>query len=150
MKNRVSRIGKGFTLIELLVVIAIIGMLSAVILGNLNQTRDKGIDAAIKSNLANIQKQAALYYDNQTPNSYSGMCAGDLSIAAMITAASTVGSVTCNPSSSGFVVKAPLKVQNQYSAINGGSASGQDYWCVDANGTAKVVDTNGNSGVNCP
>ncbi len=55
---------KGFTLIELLVVIAIIGILASVVLASLNSARNKGADAAIKSNLANARAQAELFYDS--------------------------------------------------------------------------------------
>ncbi|HEX5774954.1 MAG TPA: type II secretion system protein, partial [Candidatus Paceibacterota bacterium] len=64
---------RGFTLIELLVVIAIIGILSSVVLASLNTARNKGADAAIKSNLAAARAQAELYYDSNG-NSYSGVC----------------------------------------------------------------------------
>lgn len=63
---------KGFTLIELLVVIAIIGILSSVVLASLNTARDKGANAAIKSNLANIRAQAEIVYD--TAGNYDGVC----------------------------------------------------------------------------
>ncbi len=63
---------KGFTLIELLVVIAIIGILSSVVLASLNTARDKGANAAIKSNLANIRAQAEIVYD--TAGNYDAVC----------------------------------------------------------------------------
>jgi len=60
---------QGFTLIELLVVIAIIGILSSVVLASLNTARNKGVDAAVKSNLANARAQAEMFYDANA-NSY--------------------------------------------------------------------------------
>ena len=55
---------KGFTLIELLVVIAIIGVLSSIVLSSLNTARNKGGDAAVKSNLDSVRAQAELFYDS--------------------------------------------------------------------------------------
>lgn len=55
---------EGFTLIELLVVIAIIGVLASIVIASLNTAREKGNKAAIKGNLASIQTQSALYYDD--------------------------------------------------------------------------------------
>ncbi|MDB5265557.1 MAG: hypothetical protein JWM39_270 [Parcubacteria group bacterium] len=54
----------GFTLIELLVVIAIIGILSSIVLSSLNTARNKGNDAAIKSNLDQARTGAELFYDS--------------------------------------------------------------------------------------
>ncbi|MFM2374662.1 MAG: hypothetical protein RLZZ234_657 [Candidatus Parcubacteria bacterium] len=58
---------------ELLVVIAIIGILASVVLASLNSARNKGADAAIKSNLNNARSQAELYYDNNA-GSYATVC----------------------------------------------------------------------------
>jgi prepilin-type N-terminal cleavage/methylation domain-containing protein len=55
---------KGFTILELLVVIAIISILAAVVLVALTQSRQKGNDAAIVSQLAEARKESQLYYDN--------------------------------------------------------------------------------------
>ena len=54
----------GFTLIELLVVIAIIGILASVVLASLNTARQKGSDAAVKSNVNTVATQATLFYDS--------------------------------------------------------------------------------------
>lgn len=55
---------RGFTLIELLVVIAIIGVLSSIVISSLNTARNKGNDAAIKSNLDQARTVGELFYDS--------------------------------------------------------------------------------------
>ena len=58
---------KGFTLIELLIVVAIIGILATIIVVATADARKKGKDAAVKSSLDTIRKQAAIwYFDNNT------------------------------------------------------------------------------------
>jgi len=53
---------RGFTIVEILVIIAIIGILSAEILAATSGSRSAGSDAAVKSNLINLQKQAEVDY----------------------------------------------------------------------------------------
>ncbi len=65
---------KGFTLIELLVVIAIIGILSSVVLANLNTARSKARDARRISDIRQIQTGLALYYDKHGQYPASGAC----------------------------------------------------------------------------
>ncbi len=127
-----KRLNRGFTLIELLVVIAIIGILSSVVLASLNTARNKGADAAVKSNLNNTRAQAELYYDGNT-NSYSGVCtaAGGISVGL---AAAGVGTV-CNTSATAWAASAPLK--------SGG------FWCVDSTGQSKVETSALGSGTVC-
>ncbi|KKU67541.1 MAG: hypothetical protein UX89_C0014G0011 [Parcubacteria group bacterium GW2011_GWA2_47_16] len=54
---------RAFTLIELLVVIAIIGILSSIILTNLNGSRQKARDVKRVSDVKQLQLALALYYD---------------------------------------------------------------------------------------
>lgn len=113
-----QKLHKGFTLIELLVVIAIIGILASVVLASLNSARDKGADAAIKSNLNNARGQAALFYDDH--GNYLGVCdAGEGTIADMVPA----GGV-CRDDASHWIAYASLV-----------SASSSTY-CVDSKGNA--------------
>jgi len=144
MKNTYKR---GFTLIELLVVIAIIGILASVVLASLNTARDKGADAAVKSNLNNARAQAELFYDNHT-RSYDGVCAtagtddiGDLVNAAKVAyggTADTLADATaslyntsqCHDSSTAWAAIAPLR-----STASGAVVA----WCVDSTGQSKQV-----------
>ena len=78
MKNQ-----KGFTLIELLVVIVIIGLLASIVMISMNNVRKKARDAKRKSDITQIQKALALYYDNHGGypsedwcDSSTGSCAG--------------------------------------------------------------------------
>lgn len=53
----------GFTLIELLVVIAIVGILSSIVLTNLNGSRQKARDVKRVSDIKQLQLALALYFD---------------------------------------------------------------------------------------
>lgn len=53
---------KGFTLIELLVVVAIIGLLSSVVLTNLNEARQRARDAKRLSDMRQITTALELFY----------------------------------------------------------------------------------------
>ncbi len=127
IKNTLKR---GFTLIELLVVIAIIGILASVVLASLNSARAKGADAAIKSNINSARAQAELFYDSQSPASYTNVCTGTGGIAPMHDAAANVaggaGYVACGSSATAWAMKARLV-----------SNTGQ-FYCVDSTGAAEV------------
>ncbi len=125
-----SKSTRGFTLIELLVVIAIIGILASVVLASLNSARDKGADAAVKANLANIRAQAQLYYEDNS-SSYGADTASctaastvftDGTVANAIAAAEDASgdSATCNISSGNWAISVPL--------------SDSTSWCVDSAG----------------
>lgn len=55
---------KAFTLIELLVVISLIGVLSTLLIANLNSARERSRDVQRKSDLRNIQTALRLYYND--------------------------------------------------------------------------------------
>jgi prepilin-type N-terminal cleavage/methylation domain-containing protein len=71
----------GFTLIELLVVIAIIGILSSVSLVSLATARKKGVDAATKTQLRQVQIALNIYYSNNNgypnPSTNVAYCVGN-------------------------------------------------------------------------
>lgn len=61
---------KAFTLIELLIVISIIGTLAALLLPNLNASRERARDTARKNDIKQIQKALELYRQDQTNSSF--------------------------------------------------------------------------------
>ena len=138
------------TLIELLVVIAIIGVLASVVLAATNSARNKGADAAVKSNLANTRAQAELYYDANS-SSYSGVCSttavggvrtiNDIVAGARaaygttvalnitLTSAGAWNTATCHDSATAWAAEVPLK------ASTSGTPS---MYCVDSTGVTKT------------
>lgn len=152
-----TRFHKGFTLIELLVVIAIIGVLASVVLASLNSAREKSANAAVKSQMTEIRKQAALY---QLANGSYGTAFGDDDyIACSGGNANSANSmfVTTAANGSGALVRAVYdKSQNLGSGrvlcrvgsdgvswafaapISDGSGS-NNAWCVDGQGASKEV-----------
>jgi prepilin-type N-terminal cleavage/methylation domain-containing protein len=145
---------KGFTLIELLVVIAIIGILSAVVLANLNSARLRGNDTSTKATLKNLLTQAAIYYDSNGSNYGNGLAAiagtpvpcptsgssmwGSPVIANMVSSimatANTSGQVLCatdattGGTTQNWRMEVPTNVTQAAVAIR---------WCIDSTGQNK-------------
>ncbi len=134
---------KGFTLIELLVVLAIIGILATVVLSTLSNARGKGADTAIKTNLANMRGEAAIFF-NDTNQSYgtpfplaacnattAGTLFEDPTMARGITTAGNISNGTgmargiCASTATEWAASVPLKTNATKS------------WCVDSIGISR-------------
>lgn len=125
---------RGFTLIELLVVIAIIGILSSVVLASLNTARDKGANAAAKSNLNGARAQAELYYDGAGGMTYNSVCGTSGISKQFLAAASSTGSTNtlstswCAGTTTAWAASVMLK-------------GAEGFYCVDSTGYAGVRST---------
>jgi type IV pilus assembly protein PilA len=149
---------KGFTLIELLVVIAIIGILSAIMIPNLNKVRNRGIDVAVKGDVIQAKTVAEIYYDGAGESSYDDVCSDSTdgiltNLQAVATALGLATSVVdtgedtawdddtivCNDGDDGWAVMVPLK----------DPATDGDGYCVDATGYAGEQDALAATDVTC-
>ncbi|MBI5138482.1 MAG: type II secretion system protein [Candidatus Vogelbacteria bacterium] len=135
-----NKMKKGFTLIELLVVIAIIGILSAVVLAQLNGARAKSGDTAVKEALSGLRTQAQLYYEDnsQAYGTAVAVCDTastmftDTAVKAIIDNAVSnggTGGAKCVSTGTAYGVAVPLK------------SAGLGHWCVDSTGKA-IATTN--------
>lgn len=67
---------KGFTILELLIVVAIIGIISAVILNVISESRIKSRDSARKAQIQEVLKALELYYTDNGAYPLLGTTAG--------------------------------------------------------------------------
>lgn len=128
---------RGFTLIELLVVIAIIGILASVVLASLNSARDKGTDAANKSNLNNIRAQAEIVYDDD--GDYGGVCLNGKVAEAITASNSTAHPAVCVDDTTAWAASVLLV-----------STASTTYYCVDSTGSASESGSALGTGTVCP
>jgi len=116
----------GFTLIELLVVVAIIGILAAIVLGSLSDTRRSAKDAVIKESISEAIKDAALFADAN--GDWDGFCddpelVGSGKLADQVVRSG--GTFQCGSTAEGFCVSATLNMgvnicSDEYRAIKEG------------------------------
>jgi len=141
--TNMSMAQRGFTLIELLVVIAIIGILSAVVLASLNTARNKGADAAIKSNINNMRSQAEISYDNNN-SSYVNVCI-DAKIQQGLNAAARQSYAGVAVFSNGTAADATHAVCHSqaasWAATSPLKTNAAVYYCVDSTGNATTTST---------
>lgn len=118
---------KGFTLIEIMVVIGMIAIMSGIILVVLNDSRKRADDANIKSTLANVRNQGALFA--ASTNTFAGVCDSDpfLLVKAGIEKYNGGESVTCKSDANNWIMYSPLKLDST------------TFWCVDNEGASKKL-----------
>ena len=136
---------RGFTIIELLMVVAIIGIVAAIAISVLSDSRGKGVNAGIKSNMRTITQQAELFYLNNA-NTYGSAfsLANCAQTAGTLFADPTIWKAlqeterragvtpTCVSTVAAWAVAEPLKAPE-------GTAT---YWCIDSQGNAKGISQN--------
>jgi len=130
----------GFTLIELLVVIIIIGILAAIAIPVFLNQRQKGYDAAAKSDARNLATLEETYLTDN--NKY----------VAAATAAAATTALGYKPSANvNSVVIAIDTSTNQEFCIKTTSASGKGFWYDNATGgISNTIPTPIAAGLACP
>lgn len=144
---------RGFTLIELLVVVAIIGILASVVLASLNSARNKGADAAIKANLANVRPQAEIYYDSNGAYSsavvtFPGNCTTANSVFIDATVTNAISALTTASGSAPVCVLGGTAGSKASSWSMSSVLKTSGSWCVDSTG-ASVSGTDSNTDGDC-
>lgn len=148
---------KGFTLLELLVVVAIIAILVSVTLVALSDSRNKGADAAVKSNLNTIRGQSELFYSNND-NSFLPIGGSTFGIATCpVYNASGTNMLSKDKTIADAIAEAVKRGSNGSSCYNSGlnwaiavglKTNANTSWCIDSGGESKQVASVSTSAIN--
>ncbi len=133
---------KGFTIIELIVVIAIIAVLAGIVLLNVTGYINKGKNAAVQGNLANIITNAADYFSTNPTNSGSTYIAQGIAMSARTAADNAVKITSGNTptyagdgSTQAWCACNALLSPVGTTCVAGSTCS----FCVDSTGNKKVI-----------
>ena len=147
----------GFTLLELLVVVAIIAIVISVTLVALNSSKNKGADAAVKSNLNTIRSQSELFYSNND-NKFLSSDGSTFSIATCpVYNASGTNMLSKDKTIANAIAEAVKRGTNGSSCYNsslnwavavGLKSNAALSWCVDSGGNSKQVASAPASAIN--
>ena len=119
----------GFTLIELLVVIIIIGILAAIAIPVFLNQRQKGYDAAIKSDLRNAATAEETYLTDNNAYSSQTPVGSDLTALGF-----KYSGATNYDSTTGQQINVKVTGSNKSYCLDAKSASGKDFKYDSANG----------------
>ncbi len=148
---------KGFTLIELLVVVAIIGVLASVVLSFSGQSRNRGADASVQSNLSTVRATSELFYLNNS-NSYLPTGGATFSIATC-PAYDALGTNMLSREKviADAIAEATRRGSNSNSCYNDGfnwavavglKVTSGTSWCVDNSGAGRIINSAPGSAIN--
>jgi len=121
----------GFTIIELVVVIAIIGIISSIVLINVNSIKNKARDSAIKEDMNSFAQLALAYYEKH--GNYGGFCEDTATeiLFNAIPAYDEKKEKYCQHDSDDWLICAQLNFPEDRSKA----------WCIDKSGFKKQIDS---------
>jgi prepilin-type N-terminal cleavage/methylation domain-containing protein len=151
--KKMNSIKKAFTLIELLVVVAIIGILTGIVIVNLNAARGKGQDTAIKGQMTQLRSTAELYYADNYGYSTANFggnnnqdCISGSFANTFFSEQDVVKALQAIQRNSGLMPKCSM-----VGAISGSTLGAQSwvvtsklradvgFWCIDSSGSSRRV-----------
>ncbi len=132
---------KGFTVIELIVVIAVIAILAAIVMSSIVQYSNKGKNAGIKGNLANIIANGTDYFNANS--NYTNFCSNTGMTTPEAAANKASGSTTRHIcTATAWCVCSPMIVT--------ATEPTNSTFCVDSKGYKKVTQNAGLCTTRCP